>query len=228
MNCLEFRRLKLAEPRRLPEEARAHANACPACRAFSQRVDESDAVLERTLTVPVPEGLPDRILLRQSNESRNRWRVFALAAGFVFAIAFGARYLMVAPSDEPAQLAIEHVLDEPQSLTTYRLAEPRLLNTIVRNFGGEIKEPLGRVRYIRLCPVGTGTGWHIVFETPQGLATLILVPGQHIAAPAAAATAGWNALVQPTPRGYYALVTESAAATSLVHRLITERIRWNA
>ena len=54
------------------------------------------------------------------------------------------------------------------------------------NFGGEIKEPLGRVRYIRLCPVGTGTGWRIVFETPQGLATLILVPDQHIAAPAAA------------------------------------------
>ena len=56
----------------------------------------------------------------------------------------------------------------------------------MRNFGGEIKEPLGRVRYIRLCPVGTGTGWRIVFETPQGLATLILVPDQHIAAPAAA------------------------------------------
>lgn len=228
MNCLEFRRLTLAEPRRLPETARAHANGCPACLAFAQRVDESDASLERALMVAVPEGLSERILIRQGSRTRARRHALALAAGVVFAIAVGAKYLTVAPADEPARLAIEHVLHEPESLTTYRNAEARVLTSVVRSFGGDVREPLGRVRYIKLCPVGDGTGWHVVFETPQGLATLILVPDQRITAPTTAAAGGWNALVQPTGRGYYAVVTSSAEATTLVNQLIRERIEWKA
>lgn len=228
MNCLEFRRLKLADPRRLTGAARAHANTCPGCLAFAQRVDESEALLEHALMVPVPEGLADRILLSQTGSTRARRRLFALAAGIAVTVAAGAIYRTMTPSNDAARLAIEHVLNEPESMTTFRNAESRFLLTIVRSIGGEIKEPLGRVRYIKLCPVGKGTGWHIVFETPRGLATLILVPDQHITAPASAAAAGWNALAAPMRRGYYAVVTGSEETTSLVHRLVQERIQWNA
>jgi len=227
MNCLEFRRLKLADPRRLTGAARTHANACAGCFAFAQRVDESEALLERALMVPVPEGLADRLLLRQTDAIRPRRRVFALAAGVVFAVAAGAIVRTITPSNDAARLAIEHVLNEPESLTTFRNAESPLFHSIVHAFGGEIKEPLGRVRYVKLCPVEKGTGWHIVLETPQGLATLILVPDQHITAPESATVAGWSARAEPTRRGYYAVVTGSEGTTSLVHRLIEERIQWN-
>jgi hypothetical protein len=227
MNCLEFRRLKLADPRRPPEEARSHANDCPACLAFARSVDQSEAALERTLAVAVPEGLADRILLRQGGRRRaSRW-AYALAASFVLAVAAGV-FVATRETDSAnhARIAIEHVLEEPQSLTTFYNADPERLSAIVREFGGTLREPLGRVRYIKLCPVEQGSGWHIVFETPQGLATLILVPDRPIGAAATASLGRFTARVEPVRGGYYALVTDSARSTSEVSKLLKQRIDW--
>lgn len=228
MNCLEFRRLKLAEPKRAGEEARAHASECPACLAFARGVDESEALLERALAVPVPEGLADRVLLRQGGRSRaSRW-AYALAASFVLAVAAGV-FVATRETDSAnhhARIAIEHVREEPESLTTVYNADPERLSAIVREFGGTLREPLGRVRYIKLCPVEQGSGWHIVFETPQGLATLILVPDRPIGAGATASLGRFTARVEPARGGYYALVTDSAASTSEVGRLLKQRIDW--
>jgi hypothetical protein len=227
MNCLEFRRLKLSEPKRLSEEALAHVSECPGCLAFARGVDESEAALERALAVPVPEGLADRILLARGGRRRaNRW-AYALAASLVLAVAAGVFVATREPdSANQARLAIEHVIEEPQSLTTFHDADPERLAAIVRDFGGNMREPIGRVRYIKLCPVEQGTGWHIVFETPQGLATLILVPDRPIAAAATASLARFTARVEPVRGGYYALVTDSAGSTSAVNELLKQRIDW--
>ncbi len=227
MNCLEFRRVKLADPRRVPEEARSHANDCPACLLFARSVDESEAVLERTLAVPVPEGLADRILLRRSDQRRASWKALALAASIVLAVAAGVLVTTWETSSaNQARIAIEHVLDEPESLTTSYNADPERLAEIVRDLGGNIREPIGRVRYIKRCPVEQGSGWHIVFETPQGLATLILVSDRPITAAATANLGRWTARVEPIRGGYYALVTDSAESNSTVNKLIKQRVGW--
>lgn len=227
MNCLEFRRLKLAEPRRLPGDARSHANDCPACLAFARSVDESEAALQRTLAVAVPEGLADRILLRQSGQRRTSWKALALAASIVLAVAAGALVTTWETSSaNQARIAIEHVLDEPESLTTHRNADPKRLAEIVHEFGGNMREPIGHVRYIKRCPVEQGSGWHIVFETPQGLATLILVSDRPIAAAATTNLGRWTARVEPIRGGYYALVTDSAESNFALNRLVRQRIEW--
>jgi hypothetical protein len=227
INCLEFRRLKLADPRRMGEEGQAHANECPACLAFARSVDESEAALERALAAPVPEGLADRVLLRQGGRRRaSRW-AYALAASFVLAVTAGV-FVATRETDSAnhARIAIEHVLEEPQSLTSFYNADPERLSAIVREFGGTLREPLGRVRYIKLCPVEQGSGWHIVFEAPQGLATLILVPDRPIGAAATASLGRFTARVEPVRGGYYALVTDSAGSTSEVGKLLKQRIDW--
>ena len=228
MNCLEFHREKLADPRRLSAQAQAHLRDCQACAAFAANMDETERLLERGLEVPVPEGLADRILLRTrgGRPARRRW---AIAAGVVLASALGFRYFKdsTKPSDRYARLAIEHVVMEPESFTTVRNADPSAFRRVVQEFGGRLKDVPGTIRYIRLCPVEDGTGWHIVFETPEGLATLILVPGKPLRAMQSASADGWNAMARPAGRGYYAVVTASAAATSRFERIVEERIDWN-
>jgi hypothetical protein len=192
-------------------------------------VDESEHSLERALATRVPEGLADRILLRTrlGNPARRKW---AIAAGVVLASAFGWKYFKDSPkpSDQYARLAIEHVVMEPESLTTLRNADAEALRTVLQDFGGRLKEPLGDVRYIRLCPMDGGTCWHVVLETTDGLATLILVPGKTLSAAQTASAGGWNALAQPVARGYYAIVTASPALTTKVDHMVRERIDWNA
>jgi hypothetical protein len=227
MNCLEFRRHKLSDPRRLPDEVRAHAAMCPTCAAFAREVDETENELERALATPVPDGFADRILLH-SRKPRVAWRAWALAASVVVAVAMGFSSFQGSKdaSDQYARLAIEHVAMEPESLTTLRNADPEALKSVMHDFGGSLKEPLGQIRYLRLCPVDGGFGWHIVFATPEGLATLILVPGKQLPALETASTGGWSALARPARRGYYAIVTASASSTSRFDRLFRERINW--
>jgi hypothetical protein len=225
MNCLEFHREKLADPRRLSAGARAHAQACASCAAFARSVDESDQRLEEALASPVPDGLADRIILRSRTKNRAR-RAWALAASVVLAVAVAFSFVREPKNaaDQYARLAIEHVMMEPDSLTTVRNSDPPALRAIVQEFGGALKAPPGTIRYIRLCPVEDGTGWH---ETPEGLATLILVPGKPLRATQSASAGGWNAMARPAGRGYYAIVTASAAATSRFELTVEERIDWN-
>jgi hypothetical protein len=226
VNCLDYRRAKLSDPRRLPPEAQAHERECAQCLAFAREVEAMDASVAETLAVRVPEGLAERALLRR-RPARWRWTPWALAAGIVLAVAAVVHPLKPDPSEQYARLAIEHVVMEPESLTSERGNDPAIVQAALRSFGGTLKEPIGRVRYVRLCPVEGGTGLHIVFETPEGLATLILVPDKRIASAAVADAAGWNALVQPAPRGYYAVVTQSRAGTVAADRLIRQRIDWS-
>jgi hypothetical protein len=226
MNCLDFRRCKLADPARLPEEARVHAAGCGPCAAFAREVDEKERELERALAVPVPEGLADRALLHSRTSPRAGWR-WALAASVLLFLAAGAWQLLPGKAPDPyARLAIEHVIMEPESLTSVRNADADAFRAVVRNFGATLKEMPGTIRYVRLCPVEDGFGWHVVFETPQGLATILLVPGKRLPAPQTASTGAWSALARPVHGGYYAIVTPSSAATASFDRMIRNCIRW--
>jgi len=229
MNCLEFHRAKLADPRRLPPEAQSHAAQCAACAAFASSIDEAERDLERTLATAVPEGLADRILLRVHG-ARPAWRVWALAAGVVLAIAIGLSTMLYrpAPAEQHARQAIEHVAMEPESFHKVNAGDAQALGELLRASGARLKAPLGAVRYVKLCPVDSGTGLHIVFETPEGPATLLIVPGQPLGATQHATNAEWSALARPTRRGYYAVVTPSAAKTTQIDRLVRERIDWDA
>lgn len=228
MNCLEFRREKLADPRRLPPEALAHLNDCAACRGFAAEVDENEARLAAVLDVPVPEGLAERIVLRRKTQTRFSPRLGMLAASVVLTFAFGILQWKDAGSQEYARLAIEHVMHEPESFTSTRLADPELLRRVMHTFGGEMQASLGKVRYMKLCPVPEGTGWHIVFEAEDGkLATLILIPAKRMKTGSAQAQfGGWSAVARPGGQGFYAVIADSPDALAKADELIRQRVRW--
>ncbi|PKO72173.1 MAG: DUF3379 domain-containing protein [Betaproteobacteria bacterium HGW-Betaproteobacteria-14] len=234
MNCLEFRRIKLAEPRRLPHEALAHMSECATCRGFAADINENEERLAATLAVPVPEGLAERIILRRKAGARvfakASPRLWAMAATVVLTFAFGFQQWKNAGSQEYAKLAIQHVMHEPESFTTARLADPQLFRTVMQNFGGEMQASLGKVRYMKLCPVPEGTGWHIVFETEQGeLATLILIPAKRMTSQSEQATVGgWTALARPGGQGYYAVIASSPDTLDKVDELLRQRVRWRS
>lgn len=230
MNCLEFRREKLADPRRLQPEALAHLNGCAACRGFAAEVDENEARLAAVLDVPVPEGIAERIILRRKTQTRFSPRLGMLAASLVLTFAFGLHQWKDAGSQEYARLAIEHVMHEPESFTSTRLADPELLRRVMHTFGGEMQASLGKVRYMKLCPVPEGTGWHIVFEAEDGkLATLILIPAKRMKTDAEQAqVGGWNAVARPGGQGFYAVIADSPDALAKADELVRQRVRWRS
>ena len=73
MNCLEFRRAALADPRRLGAEAAPHPGQCAACREFLARALEFEDNLAAALSIEPPADLPAR-LLRRTRPARTTWR----------------------------------------------------------------------------------------------------------------------------------------------------------
>jgi len=228
MNCLEFRREKLADPRRLPDVARAHAAECATCSAFERDFDRAELRLERALETPVPEALAERILSR-IGMPRRPWRGWALAASVLASLGGGFLLGVWAETENAyARLAIEHVAMEPESLDSPDPADPRDFQAAVREFGGTVRWLPGKVVYFTRCPVEGETGWHAVFETGQGLATLIFVPGKRPKRPESAATAEWSALAEPIRGGYYVIVTQTPAATAAFEETLRSAVAWDA
>lgn len=225
--CMDLRREKLADPKRLSADAQLHLNACAGCRRFAQGIDAMELKAAQVLNVPVPEGLSDRVLLRVHRGDKRPWRLWAIAAAFVLSFGIGTVQWQPRPETDYAMFAIEHVMHEPESFSTHRLADPSRFRLVMANFGGTVKEPIGKVRYMRLCPVPNGTGWHIVLDTEAGPATLLLIPGKEISgAVLEAKFAGLTARALPGGQGYYAIVAETPAIVDAVEKSMKERVSW--
>lgn len=226
-SCIDLRREKLADPKRLSAEATAHLARCEHCRAFARRIDALEQRTAQVLAVPVPDGLAERVLLRVHRNHKRPWKLWTLAACFVLSFGIGVEQWRPRETTDYARFAINHVMHEPESFSEHRLADPARFRTVLADFGGELKAPIGTVRYMRLCPVPTGTGWHIVLDTEVGPVTLLLIPGENISgAVLDAKFGGLTARALPGGQGYYAIVAETPEAVDAVERIINERVRW--
>ncbi|HMM72810.1 MAG TPA: DUF3379 family protein [Rhodocyclaceae bacterium] len=239
MNCLQYRREKLADPRRGTDASRAHEEACPACRAFARRLDVFEDRLAEVVRVPVPEGLAERALLGARRQRARSLRAWALAASVLIAALAIWPGRVPPPEFEYAHVGIEHVSsqDEPgarRALATAHgeaSADPRQFQSILAGLGAHVQGRLGEILYIHLCPLPVGgTGWHFVLDTEAGRATVILVPPPHVrpqAGPSQAHFAGYSAWSEPSGTGVqWIVVADTPGVTAAVARLMRERVSW--
>ncbi len=234
MNCFEFRRLILADPRRRTEEQSEHMAHCASCAALAKEIEGFDSAIHDAASVPVPDGLAERVLLRRTMSRSARAGMWALAASVVVAVGIGAYfYAGPGPEDEdlivaaaqlgerhPAVAAINYVVDHESRL----LRETPVLDTAVvrqalAHLGLKLPDSVS-MRYLGNCPVPGGVGEHVVLETAFGHVTLILVPNQPIAPRVIVADRKMTALAAPVRTGGYILVTDSLDKVRQAERLL--------
>jgi hypothetical protein len=219
MNCLEFRRLALADPRRLPPVAAAHGKTCPACREFLARTMEDEAALEAALRVPVPRGLEARLLERPAGAVR-RLRALAVAASLF--LAAGIAVVAVTTRPDPLALAsIEFVVyEEAQTIVDAKPTDWQALARVAHEMGVSLPKQLGDMRYICVYPVAGRSAHHLVVATPLGKLTVLLTPERQLAARAVAAAHGLEAAVVPAARGFVAIVGSSPRSIARAEALL--------
>src|SRR5882724_7242973 len=152
MNCLEFRRIKRAEPARMNNEMVAHARNCAGCAAFVVRWQAFEAELSAAARIPVDDGLARRIVLNHRLGERPS-RVWAIAAGMLLAVALsvGAVWQMTAPSPVLATASVEHVLGEPVAMLANRHVEAAELANALSLSAATLSGAL-EASYLRDCP----------------------------------------------------------------------------
>jgi hypothetical protein len=245
MNCFEFRRLILADPRRRTQAQQEHQARCSSCAALAKEMESFEAAIHDAAAVPVPEGLAERILLRQRAVARSGWfawlrqpssmGAWALAASLVIGFGTGAYFFLGSESRQqeqqvldaaalgerhPAVAAISYVLDnEPRLLAANVSGDMRVMREALARLG--LKLPVGAgVRYLGKCPVPNGEGEHLVLDTPYGRITLILVPDQVLAPRVVVSYRAKAALAAPVRSGGFILVANSPETLAKVEKML--------
>ncbi len=219
MNCLEFRRVALADPRRLGAEAAAHPGKCAACREFLAGALEFEDNLAAALRIEPPADLPGR-LLRQTRPARTPWRWLALAAGLLLAAALG--FLLGTPRSDPVALAaIDFVVfDEARAIAVAKPPDAQVLFDVSRRMRVALPDQLGEIRYICLYPFAGSGAHHLLVTTPLGKVTLLLMPDRALPARTAADARGLRAAIVPATGGAVAIIGESARSIRRVETLL--------
>lgn len=233
MNCFEFRRLLLTDPRVRSHEQEQHLAGCDACGKLVREMELFEQHLHDALRVPVPEALADRVLLR--NKVRvTSMRTWALAASIVAALGIGA--LLFRPAGDtgervltattlgpahPGVAAISFVVDhESRLLKEGRIGDPQVLRDTLARLGLRLPSDGVTVRYLGKCPVPGGTGEHVVLQTALGQVTLILVPDHPLGPRITVADRQMTALVNPVRSGGYILIADSADHVQRIEKLL--------
>ena len=221
MNCIDFRRLVLVDPRGLPEEAREHALECVACRETLEKQREADDRLFDAIQVPVPDGLADRILVAHGHRPDRRKFAWAIAATVFLTAGVGLIGRRFFTSDPLGMEAIEHVAHEPQAFTTIQAVGNDYLPTVFAEAGLKNMPVLGQVTYAVICPMDGRKARHLVIRMAEGPVTLFFMPDDPTRRRRSVTEAGGMAAVtMPAARGSIAIVAASLAQALRVERAL--------
>lgn len=212
MNCLEFRRTALADPAAAGDEARAHAAACSACGEFLARTRGLDDAIAEAMALPAPDGLEARIFEHaRARAQGGRRRFLAMAASLAGLAIVGAGSYLATRDDADALAGIAFVVEEEaHAILAAGPADEAELLRVARSMGLRLPSQLGEIRYIGTCPYRGTIAHHVIVTTPQGKATLLLLPEKPVAQRGRAAARGLRSIVLPAGRGSATVIAESA------------------
>ncbi len=212
MNCLDYRRMLLAEGRE-SDEMKLHRLQCAACAQSFAEHEALEGELRRGLEVPVPAGLEERL----ASGHAARRRRFLAVAGFT-ALAGGVGAYAWLERDDPLALAcIQFVMkDEAKSIMMGAMPRPAAAQVLEGSLPLSRLESIGQIKHIAPCPFNGGTAYHVVLAVPQGKVTLLVMPDTKLRVGRRAVHEGLYANVVALKKGSVGIVGSEADVVSSV------------
>jgi hypothetical protein len=177
MNCLEFRRLLLAEPLRSDENMVRHQAECAGCHALAVETRRLEASLRSAVAVEPPEALEARALLRQvlcaERQRSRRYFMLRVAAGVAGVVAAGALVANLLRARLPAEI-VAHA--KPADFAVASLVPAERVTHVLQNIGHSGGSPALRVIYANNCIISEQLAAHLVLEQDGRAVNVILMP----------------------------------------------------
>lgn len=194
MDCAEFRRRLLVEPRdpALAEAAAAgvHPQAddeLAAALDFEQRLEQAVRVEPPQDLLPAiyaaldrethsQQGSPQPLRAQPDAPRRRPWWPLALAASLLSAaLLLGWPRWQEAPTTALIALGVDHLAHEPYALTRSGRVPPPLVEGMLRRAGLEVDAEALQLSYLSRCPLGEHWSVHMVVQAEAGPVTLLYV-----------------------------------------------------
>jgi hypothetical protein len=227
MDCLQFRRDAGADPQRLGDEARAHAETCPRCAAHLGELRGLDARILAALEVPVPvaAAATGGKITAIVGLDRRRW--LALAASIVAGVLVGTLLWVGGPQDSLAQDLVEHLGHEPEALVvTDRPEDTARLDEVLERGDIRLRPEIGTVSYANTCLFRGRRVPHLVVQTGGGPVTVMVLRHERPARSVRFDEGGHSGQIVPVGPGSIAVIGGAEADLAQVTSTVMEAVVW--
>ena len=182
IDCADYRRAMLADPRDAAPELRAHLEDCRECPAYTERLLRFEGRLERALRIERSR--------RSGTPFRARPRVhrgwLAMAASVLARAGGGGRLWLAAPHPSLAADVVAHMAGEPEAWA--RTDEPvpaPELEPVLRDAHMRLKPDGGHGELRQSCLFRGHHVPHLVVQTDLGPVTVMVLVHDSVRSPSA-------------------------------------------
>jgi hypothetical protein len=193
MNCADYRRSMLADPKDADPELREHRATCRECSLYTERLLGFESRLDRALRVAAPAG---RVVPLRRPVNRNRW--LAMAASLLLACVVAGGLWLSIPNQSLAADVVKHVQGEPGSWLQTGVPVPGgELAEVLRNAHLRLTENSGIVSYAASCKFRGHHVPHLVVQTESGPVTVMVLVHEHVPKPTQFDEQGYRGVIVP-------------------------------
>jgi hypothetical protein len=222
MNCAQYRRSLLANPRQIDTDMRLHAAGCPACTGYALQVRKFEDRLQRAFRVAVEARSGSRgsdvkparpWVLRSSPGRASPMRWLALAASVVVAVVVVASLWLGASERSLAADVVGHMSEEPDAwLPTDRAVPAGQLEAVLLDAKLRLRADAGLVTYANSCSFRGHQVPHLVVQTASGPVAVMVLTHEAARIPMHFDEGGYRGLIVPLPHhGSMALLEQGSA-----------------
>jgi hypothetical protein len=205
MNCTEYRRSILADPRDANPGLRLHRDACDDCSGYTERLLRFESRLERALRVNAPADADARVVplrartARTSNRAlRMRRGWLAMAASVLIIVVVAGSLWLAAPHPSLAADVVAHMAGEPQAWARTDVpVPPSELAQVLRDSRMRLNPDAGMVSYARSCPFRGHQVPHLVVQTEMGPVTVMVLVHESVGKPVPFDEEGYRGVILP-------------------------------
>lgn len=227
MNCEEFRRQLLIDPRSKDAAFRDHARVCSECARATLEALQFEETLRQALSVEAwGAGGP---------ETR---RTVSPILGKGFALLFLPLLLIaiwltigrgIGPDfrGNPGAEVIEHIQAEAEHLSAEGTIPWARLRGIFQALGADVDPDLGPVSFAGRCVIGEIDGIHLVLPGERGAVTALFMPGTEMAEEREVSGSGLAGILVPAGFGLLAVVGAPGEPLEPMVRRLRAAIRWD-
>jgi hypothetical protein len=208
-----------ADPRGAAPGLSEHLAACPACARFRDEMLGLEENIQRALQRP-----PD--LGRGVRPARaSPWRPLALAASVLLACAAVLGVWLLRPSDTLARDLVAHVQAEPESWLSDQQVSAEGIGHALQGAGVALELTSDKVTYAQSCWFRGHYVPHLVVQTAQGPATVLILRHEQVPAARSFSEAGMNGVIVPAQNGSIAVLARGGDVAPLA-REMQQDVRW--
>jgi hypothetical protein len=218
VSCEQARLQIGADPAGSAPELEEHLRGCAFCRQFREEMRALDANIRRALERP-----PPRV---GTAVGKTSWRSWALAASALLAMLTVFAVWLLRPTDTLARDVVAHVQEEPDSWLARQQVDAQGIDAALRGAGVKLDITSDRITYAQSCWFRDHYVPHLVVQTAQGPATVLILRNEHVSGRRNFHEGGMSGVLVPAPQGSIAVLTRGSANVETAAAQMQQDVRW--